>query len=280
MTCEQLESLQAQTVYHITQPRPGLFRFGNSGVYVDLIVGTHHALLWDTAYGFDDLRGLVEKITDLPLYVINSHGHVDHCCGNWQFPSAYIHPADMALCREHNTPQMRLAEMDTAQVPADFDLQAYLKHDCGILKEVSEGDVFDLGGRTARVVELPGHTAGSIGVYIPEEALLYVGDAINNFLWLFLPEAQSLAVYRETLLKAARIAFTHMLQSHHGPEVPRSALDVYLDLVDTLDFEAGQEVPAPGMPGKTARICIRGGLSLQDRERSDFAAIMIGQDKL
>lgn len=280
MTQERLSAIQNATIYHITQLLPDVYRFENSGVHMDLIVGSHHALVWDTGYGFDDLHALVRKITDLPLYVVNSHGHVDHACGNWQFDAVYIHPEDMELCREHNTPAMRLCEIDTAVLPDSFDMEAYLRHDCGKLLPVEEGDVFDLGGKTLEVVALPGHTRGSIGLYFREEKILYVGDAINNFLWLFLLEAMNLQTYHQTLLKAKHLDFDYMIQSHHGPFVPKERLEVYLDLVEHLDFYAGELVPAPMMPGTYARICIRGGLSKEDVHREDFAAILIGEDKL
>ena len=90
-----------ENIYTVRELEPGIFRIGNSMVFMDLIVGAHHALLFDTGYGFGDLRGLVESITEKPLYVVNSHGHVDHACGNEQFGGAYIHPLDMDLCREH-----------------------------------------------------------------------------------------------------------------------------------------------------------------------------------
>ena len=280
MTGEQLKEIQNSTIYRITQLRPGVYRFENSGVHMDLIVGSHHALVWDTGYGFDDLYGLVRRITELPLYVVNSHGHVDHACGNWQFEEVYIHPEDMELCREHNTPEMRMCEMDTAVLPECFDMDDYLGHDCGNLLPVDKETVFDLGGKTLEVVALPGHTRGSIGLYCREEKLLYVGDAINNFLWLFLPEATSLETYRDTLRKAENIDFSYMLQSHHGHPVPKERLNVYRDLAEHLDFYAGELVPAPMMPGKFARICIRGGLTKEDAHRDDFAAILIGEDKL
>ena len=109
-----------ENIYTLRALEPGIYRIGNSAVFMDLIVGGHHALLFDTGYGFGDLRGLVESITEKPLYVVNSHGHVDHACGNEQFGGAYIHPLDMELCREHNGREMRMAELEkTAQLLAE-----------------------------------------------------------------------------------------------------------------------------------------------------------------
>ena len=266
-------------IYSIRELEPGLYRISNSAVFMDLIVGAHHALLFDTGYGYGDLKAVVRSITDKPLYVVNSHGHVDHACGNEAFGGAYIHPLDMELCREHNGPQMRRAELDVAEVPAVFDLDAHLRLGTGELKPVGEGDRFDLGGITLEVLHLPGHTAGSIGLWCPERKLLYVGDAMNCFVWLFLPEARSLGTYIQTLHKAAALPFTHMIQSHEPEPVPKRKLWDYLDLAEHLDFESGTPVPAPlGYEGQT-RICTRLGIHYDDRDRHGFAAIMISREK-
>lgn len=269
-----------ESIYNVRELEPGLYRIGNSAVFMDLIVGSHHALLFDTGYGYGDLKAVVRSITDKPLYVVNSHGHVDHACGNQAFGGAYIHPLDMELCREHNGPQMRRAELDMAEVPPDFDLDAHLGLGPGELKPVGEGDTFDLGGVTLQVIHLPGHTAGSIGLWCPEKKLLYVGDAMNCFVWLFLQEARELATYIRTLHKAARLPFTHMLQSHEPDPVPKRKLWDYLDLAEHLDFEAGTVVPAPFGVESEVRICTRGGLHYDDRSHPGFAAIMISREKV
>lgn len=268
-----------EPLYEITEPEPGFYRIGNSHVFMELIVGTHHALLFDTGYGFGDLRGLVRSITDKPLYVVNSHGHVDHTCGNWQFGPSYIHPKDMALCREHNAPAMRRAELDTAEVPADFDLNVYLNRGCPELIPVGEGCCFDLGGICLEVIELPGHTAGSIGLFCRDRKLLFVGDAMNSFVWLFLPEAEPLEVYIRSLHKAAALPFAWMIQSHERQLIPKQKLWDYLDLAENLDYDAGLCVPAPGYD-REARICTRNQIQHDDRDRPGYAAILISREKI
>ena len=58
---------QKEQVYTVAQIGAGLYRIGNSMVYMDLIVGSHHALLFDTGYGFGSLKDVVQGITDKPL---------------------------------------------------------------------------------------------------------------------------------------------------------------------------------------------------------------------
>ena len=269
-----------ENIYTVRELEPGIYRIGNSMVYMDLVVGEHHALLFDTGYGFGSLKAVVEELTDKPLYVVNSHGHVDHACGNQQFGGAYIHPDDMELAAEHNGREMRMAELETAEVPVDFRLEEYLALGTGVLTPVGEGHIFDLGGITLEVVHFPGHTAGSIGLWCPERRLLWVGDAMNCFVWLFLPEAQPLAVYVQTLHKAARLPFTHMIQSHEPDPVPKCRLYDYLDLAEHLDFAGGTLVPAPlGYPGET-RICTPPGIHFDDRSHPGFAAMMVSKEKV
>ena len=158
--------------YYIKEAGPGIYRIFNNGVHMDLIVGEEKALLFDTGHGFGDLHEAVRAVTDLPLYVVDSHGHLDHACGNcWFGQEVYIHPKDMELCRQHNSPQSRRDGIGMAKesagrfpgiemLPVDFDAESYVKMGCGNLVPVEEGHVFDLGGRTLQVVELPGHTKG------------------------------------------------------------------------------------------------------------------------
>ena len=50
-----------------------------------LLEGEEKAMLIDTGMGIGDLRGAVEMITDKPLVVVHSHGHIDHTGNSRQF---------------------------------------------------------------------------------------------------------------------------------------------------------------------------------------------------
>jgi glyoxylase-like metal-dependent hydrolase (beta-lactamase superfamily II) len=50
---------------------------------------------------------------------------------------------------------------------------------CSVHRAVEDGDVLDaLGG--LRVIHIPGHTPGSIGLHQPERGILFCGDALFN----------------------------------------------------------------------------------------------------
>ena len=214
--------MSENTYFETTEWAPGAWRIFSptENVHCDLLVGDERALLIDTGYGIGDLPGTVRSITDKPLVVANTHGHVDHACGNYLFDQeVLIHPHDMDLLAEHSSPATRrgaLTDMigPDAQLPVGFDIDTYAAGGTGKLTPIEDGAVIDLGGKTIDVVELPGHTPGSIGFIWREERVLFAGDAANGFVWLFLPESQPLATYISTLHKIEQLPIDRMIQSH------------------------------------------------------------------
>ena len=83
-------------------------------------------------------------------------------------------------------------------------------------KPVKEGDVFDLGGKTLEVYELPGHTPGGIVLLLKEDRILFTGDGVNHYLWMMLDGCLKLSDYVKSL---DRIMFLeneadYILQGH------------------------------------------------------------------
>ena len=75
--------------------------------YMYLVVGEEKAALIDTGMGFPGLRQLVERLTDKPVIVLNTHGHLDHIGGNDEFGCIYLHPDDLAVYAEHGMESYR-----------------------------------------------------------------------------------------------------------------------------------------------------------------------------
>ena len=60
----------------------------NATAYV--VTGSNRALVVDTCFGYEDYAEVVAYITDLPVIVVNTHAHGDHCGGNGYFKKAFI----------------------------------------------------------------------------------------------------------------------------------------------------------------------------------------------
>ncbi len=160
---------------------------GESTCY--LICGDDRALLVDSVNGEEDLMAVVRTITDLPVIVVNTHGHPDHIGSSKYFGEVYLAPEDADLAATF------IAERgDAAEFPA--------------FRPVHAGDVFDLGGVQLEAVDLRGHTAGSIGLLDKGDRILYTGDAINTHLWMQLDHSLP--------LKALQGSLTALLRDHGG----------------------------------------------------------------
>lgn len=53
-------------------------------------------------------------------------------------------------------------------------------------RELNDGDVLDFGGG-AHILAIPGHTEGSIAVYLSEHRVLFAGDTVANVGSVILP---------------------------------------------------------------------------------------------
>ena len=59
-------------------------------VFAYLAEGEEKAVLIDTGCGLGDLRSYVKSLTDKPITVLLTHGHLDHAPGAVQFEKVYM----------------------------------------------------------------------------------------------------------------------------------------------------------------------------------------------
>jgi glyoxylase-like metal-dependent hydrolase (beta-lactamase superfamily II) len=151
-------------------------------VNVTLIVGDTSALLVDTlatAGQARELADMVAAMTAVPLAVVNTHHHFDHCFGNAAFLDAPVYAHPEAIDRIRTT--------DPADVWREWSrthpgLSGVIDTDIRVPdRPVVHETALDLGGRTA-VLRHPGrgHTAGDLIVHVPDAALVVAGDLVEE----------------------------------------------------------------------------------------------------
>lgn len=189
----------------VKELRPGIYLMDEGHMASGyIVVGDDKVCVIDTMNGFNDLKTEVRKITDKPFIVINTHGHPDHIFGNIYFDEAYMNPKDIELAESF----IKMPEVIEAMNARGAAMPPF--------KPVKEGDVFDLGGRTLEIYELPGHTPGGIVVLLKEDRILFTGDSINHHLWMQVDSASPMSEFVEAL---DRIMFLeekadHILNGH------------------------------------------------------------------
>jgi glyoxylase-like metal-dependent hydrolase (beta-lactamase superfamily II) len=225
-----------------------------------LLEGQESALLIDALTGAGNLRAFVRELTDLPVTLANTHGHIDHAGGNFDFESCYIHADDIPMIYEIEVEgRMEYVKMMSGFNPAapkvrtdDFTPARALK-----TFPVAAGHVFDLGKRRIEVIAVPGHTRGSIVFLDPEARLLFSGDAINQNTLVFLPYATTIEEYRAGLggLKIFQPRFDALYGGHSPAAYSPEIVDEGIELCDEImrgtdDAEPGGFMDIPCFYGK------------------------------
>ncbi len=233
--------------FTVTKYNDNLYQLKDKlGVLVTLVIGEEKALLLDTAYGIGDLKSEVEKITNKPLIVVNSHGHMDHCCGNFQFEKVYINEVDLDLCKSHNNKDRRQRNINSAislkALPENFDVEKYLHQGIGNIEFINVGDVIDLGNLKIDVINMNGHTKGSIGLYIKDWKLLLVSDATCPFVWMFLEESTTVSTYIEMLEETLKLEFDNFLVGHGARMFPRQKMIDFYNVAKNIDLNESVKV--------------------------------------
>lgn len=281
--------------YQITQIKPDIYRFSSPEfVFFELLTGTKKALLIDTGYGFGDVRSAVREVTEKPLTVVNTHGHLDHTCGDYWFEEVWLAEEDWDLMRRHNTPQFREGSIRMQEhamdwstgkeiygLPADFDSISYIagNPDLRVLP-LEEGQVFDLGGKMIRTIATPGHTRGGMSFLYEEENWLYVGDSANPALWLFDEDAAD----RETLIQTYdKILMMHPDRIYGGHSPVYFTVDdirQFKRIAMEADFDKGIPFRTPLVPEHAdVRICIADGKTMADFEKTGFYSIVLDRSR-
>ncbi len=194
-----------------------------------LIVGERRAVLFDTMLGEGGLKEYVESITDLPLTVINSHCHLDHIGGNCEFETVHINMREWGLVESIENQLELTPDSKVSSMPNCLKSLHGLKDQ---LVNIEPGEVLDLGGTTLEVIDLRGHTPGSIGLLMKEQRILLAGDAFSHQACLFFPESLSVEEYRQTLERAQDLPFDGYMLSHFKGMYPKRLLERFICCCD------------------------------------------------
>lgn len=159
-----------------------------------LIVGTTRALMFDTGIGLVPIRPLVERLTTLPVDVVNSHTHYDHVGGNAEFDRILALSTPYTAANQAGFPHTELAgEVAPTSFcsgpPSGADTAAFHTRAWRPTRTIADGDTLDLGGRALEVLHVPGHTPDAMMLLDRDRGLLFTGDSYyDGTIWLFVPE--------------------------------------------------------------------------------------------
>ncbi len=150
-----------------------MFTFGMfaTNCFVAYCSETHEAVVIDPGVGdpaeVDELTAFISRNKLQVKFIVNTHGHPDHSCGNREVKKAFdapicVHEADAYMLGDSGRDTATYFGYDCVSPPADV-----LLHD---------GDSVKFGNCALKVVHCPGHSAGSI-VLVGEKEV-FTGDTL------------------------------------------------------------------------------------------------------
>ena len=240
-----------EELYHIEKINEHLDRLLLPGnVYSYIAQGKDKAILIDTGFGFGPYKSFVEeKLSGKPYELILTHGHLDHAGGAADFDRVYMNERDLEIARKHTDKKMRKQFLEGPGREVNEEDLSDEKTD-GYLP-LNDGDEFDLGDEKLIIVDLGGHTPGSIGVLFEKERLLLAGDACCSFTLLF-GNGESLCIseYRNNLIRALQNygdRFDDMIYSHPHNYGGKQVMSEMIELCNEILEGKDDHIEGPGL---------------------------------
>ena len=204
-----------------------------------LIEGSEYALLVDTCAGYGNLKEYVEGLTDLPLKVVITHGHVDHALGAPDFKGVYMNHRDLGLFEAMKDYECRTGYIKGIlgmEVPKEL-AETYVDPKNAHFEPLEDGVVFDLGGVHAEMIHVPGHTPGCMCVLVPEDRVLITGDACNQATFVFEEYTLPVSEYKKSLqrlLEKAGGRYDRVWGMHYEMDLGKDTVDNVIALCDEI----------------------------------------------
>ena len=239
-----------------------------SGVHCFLVEGRDKALLIDTMTGLRGLPAFVATLTDLPVEVALTHGHMDHAGGVFAFGRCYIHPADIPMLDGRTLPA-RVGYVRGQLPPGEAPEESAFVPDGPVeFVPLKAGDKLDLGGRALEVLHVPGHTRGSLCYLDTASGDFFAGDACNNNTLLMMDVSATIEEYLEALLALKeRQGDIRRFYLFHGPSLQdKSCIDDNIQCCRDILAGTDDRVPVDflGRPGYLAKERTPGTFSRKD----------------
>ena len=219
-----------------------------------LIVGKDQAILFDSGNGLADIKEIVVQLTTQPIIVINSHSHIDHIGGNYQFENIASVSTDFSLKRSQGVNDASVKEEASPAalckpLPQGVTENSHTIKPYVIKKKLNANEKLDLGGRIIEVLRIPGHTDDSIALIDREAGYLWTGDTYYaGPIWLFADETD-LDAYAQSIQSLAELSsdLRYLFPAHNTPrEDPKILLSVQQAFAKVMN---GQETSIPEWQG-------------------------------
>ncbi len=228
------------SLYGAWKAETGDWVIAAKNVYCYLLIGETKAMLIDTAYGEGDLRAVIEKITDLPVVIVNTHGHLDHSGGNAFWQEVFMGSGGEKPAREQKNKKR-------------FPYPNYN------IRYLEDGQVFNLGGREVEAISIGAHHSSSFAFLDRKNHSLYTGDEVESGQVLLFVSGEEVKeqilvtrhLHNMQKLLARKMEFNRLMPAHNGAPISVDYIEDYIELAKLIingEVTGENTVAGYGMP--------------------------------
>ncbi len=207
-----------------------------------VFIGDEKILVIDSGHGIDNkLRRYIESFagTGKPMLCAMTHIGIDHGGAATLFDEVYMHKNDRAklpMSREKryiDAQPFSNYSTEFAEYTVQNMLDPLYPED---VKEITDGDVFHLGGLDVECIFTPGHSAGHMAYYCAQEKVCFTGDAMNVDTHLKSMSRKGLVEYVDMIERFINrvapdtVTFSAHLNRPHAMRVPRNIQAACLEI--------------------------------------------------
>lgn len=130
---------------------------------------SREAMVVDPGDQIDDILAILRENQLTLKQIVITHAHIDHVGGAMKLKAATGAPI---LLNENDYALLKMLDVQAAWIGARSPGAVHVD------ESVGEGRVLSIGSIPAAVIHTPGHTEGSICLYLPREKKLIAGDTL------------------------------------------------------------------------------------------------------
>jgi hydroxyacylglutathione hydrolase len=171
---------------------------------------THEAIVVDPGDNIANILAILQKHQLHVKAIVITHAHIDHIGGAEKLKTAtgapvYMNANDQPLYDGIEEQAQWLGMEPPSRTTIDVDAR--------------EGETLDLGGTAFQILDTPGHTQGSISLWIPQQNLVVAGDTLfrDSIGRTDLPGGDGRKILRSIHSKLLTLPETAKVIAGHGP---------------------------------------------------------------
>ena len=237
-------------IHSIPAPIGSGFYTGPQAPDVYLVVDGGEGALIDSGFGDEQsVKARLEYLRERPevklRYIVLTHHHFDHTSGAHQLRQAsggqiVMHPQEERFLRDWQGDAPQDIDIPADQQAIAERVQRFRQQAAEAAPDVfiEDGVTLRVGGLTLEVVHTPGHTMGSICIYLREERALFTGDTALGLGTVAIspPPHGDMRLYLESLERLKGYDTALMLPGHGQP-----VQDVSRKLQELIDHRRERE---------------------------------------